>query len=512
MLHPGPASVRPGRPPFPGRHRPPSPAGVAGRRAPAPARPACGRGPDRTAAAGSGAEPAQPATSTAAVRRRHVQRRPGGQQPQGGLGAGRVGRPDPQRRRRRAVRHAVRDPARRHHPQRPGPDRSARRRGPHRAAGPHGDSVQRVARSVRRGERDRRVRWHPPDVHAAGRVRTGGTGPRPAGRRRVRGLDQRGVRRPASRRGRARAPPRRPRRPPDRSRRPRGGTPRRARPRPAAGSPAARRRGRRSGGAARPPAGTRARRRPGRAPRPGPAAPACGTSGDPSSGPSGRADTRPDEAGRGTRPASPSAVRSAASRVSTRCRYPRATSQVPPPGTASSTPACASGSGPGAAPASTVVPTSRGPDGAAAASSQIAQVGARCCRGSAATAPGTAAAAVRGAVARAASSTGTGPPGRAGTPAAPRAPAVRRRRWRRDEPVGVVSDRVQRARRAADDEVLRRHSGFGLRLPMASAPASPSTPSSTPAPTARRWARTCSCNGTGSPRTSAASSRRSPKR
>ncbi|OLT11445.1 hypothetical protein BJF78_04425 [Pseudonocardia sp. CNS-139] len=41
---------------------------------------------------------------------------------------------------------------------------------------------------------------------------------------------------------------------------------------------------------------------------------------------------------------------------------------------------------------------------------------------------------------------------------------------------------------------------------------SPSSPSTAPARTARRCERICSCSGTGSPRTSAASCRRSPNR
>ena len=76
-----------------------------------------------------------------------------------------------------------------------------------------------------------------------------------------------------------------------------------------------------------------------RAARPsGPGAPARGTTGVTSGAPSGSAETRPGDAGRGTRPVSPSAVRDGPSSRSTRCRCPPVTSQVSPPGTASSTP------------------------------------------------------------------------------------------------------------------------------------------------------------------------------
>ena len=349
------------------------------------------RGMSGTAVAACSADRAaghRAGTSTTAVAARDVQHRAGGQEPQRRLRS-RRGVRDPERGRRRLVRDPVGDAARRHEPHRARSGRNARCRShaPRHRRPPQPRPPARRRRPPRRARRSApppasgRGARHPPGPHRARRTRSSRSPePRPA--------------RAASARRRASRP--------RRADGPAGRPATTSGPIPVTALPGRRgqhvRHQRRDLLQAPVEHDVITRSRPGgtarhhvtdpcaQAARPG-----CARTGHDRSSPAAapRAGPRPDRetrAGR-PRPVSPSAVRTAASPRSTRCRCPPVTSHVTPPGTASRTPA--GSSGPAAAPASTVVPSSR-PVGVT--SSHTAQRGTTRRCGSAPTAPATAAA------------------------------------------------------------------------------------------------------------------------
>ena len=150
--------------------------------------------------------------------------------------------------------------------------------------------------------------------------------------------------------------------------------------------------------------------------------------------------------------------------------------------------------------------------------SHTAQLARTVASGVTATAPATAAAAVRGAVASDSSGTAvaTAVPGSAPAEPPARSAASTSRAAGRSATGTSRSGSCATAYIAPDVAPMttasRRHSGLGTSTAHTAAPHRPSSPRTTPANAARRCDRICSCSGTGSPRTSAASIRRRPKR
>ncbi len=234
-----------------------------------------------------------------------------------------------------------------------------------------------------------------------------------------------------------------------------------------------------------------------------------------SGGPSGSTDTSAPVAARGNRPASRNTARTAPSPSSTRCRSPPATNHVVSPGPARSTPSPAPTGGRAAASPITVVPVSAPFASTASHTAQLARIVAS---GVTATAPGTAAAGVRGAVASDSSGTTVAVAVPGSPPAEPpeRSAASTSRAAGRSATGTSRSGSCATAYIAPDGAPMTtascRQSGLGTSTAHTAAPHRPSSPSTTPASAARRCDRICSCSGTGSPRTNAASIRRRPKR